>query len=217
MRRKDKYGDCLPAGKAGEMGTPYPASRIPKQYGFTLIELLIVIVIISIIASAIYATLSNGIRIWQRINQKTSGEDLAFFLDRFASDIRNCRKFTGINLTGELQEVAFASLVNSSRLGFRSIGEIRYVYNSEEGQLNRQALDFSHIANSQEGVHSCVLKNIRAFSFKYYLYDDKEKNYFWAEDFNQEGVPLALQLELEFTDDAKKIIRTYDLPIAQRF
>ena len=67
-----------------------------QKRGFTLIELCLVSLIASVIGLAVYFTFSNGMRIWQRANQKVVEEDLSIFFDRFALDVRSCLKFSGL-------------------------------------------------------------------------------------------------------------------------
>ena len=53
-----------------------PYTKKKNRLGFTLVELFLVSVILSIISLAIYSTLNNGIKIWQKINIETPGEGL---------------------------------------------------------------------------------------------------------------------------------------------
>ena len=185
--------------------------------GFTLVELLISSVVISVIALAAYFSLAAGIRIWQRVNQKAEYEDLAFFLDRFGSDLRNCLEFSNINFSGTKDRVSFASLLNSPRLKKRTVGEVSYIYKAQEGLLNRQERDYSHLYNQAEGFVKIALTDIKSLEFKFYVYDEMEKKYLWLEEFDRDDLPSAVRLELELEGGWEKVVRTFNIPLKQEF
>lgn len=188
-----------------------------KNNGFTLIELLISSVVVSVIALAAYFSLAAGIRIWQRVNQKAEYEDLAFFLDRLGSDLRNCLEFSTLNFSGEKDRVSFAALLNSPRLKKRTVGELSYIYQAQEGALSRQERDYSHLYNQGEGIVRTALTDIKSLEFRFYVYDDEQKKYFWLEEFDRDGLPLAVRLELELNGGREKIVRTFNIPLKQAF
>ena len=188
-----------------------------KNSGFTLVELLISSVVISVIALAAYFGLAAGIRIWQRVNQKAEYEDLAFFLDRFGSDLRNCLEFSRLNFSGEKDRVSFAALLNSPRLNKRTVGELSYIYEAQKGVLNRQERDYSHLYNQDEGIVRTALTDIKSLEFKFYVYDKAEKKYLWLEEFDRAGLPLAVRMDLELEGGWEKVVQTFNIPLKQEF
>lgn len=181
--------------------------------GFTLIELLIVSGIMSVIALSLYSTLSSGLKIWQRITHSVEEEDINLFLGKLGNEIRNMVNFSGLTFSGGKDTLSFNTIVTSQRLMFSSIGQIRYSYDSGAGIVQREQKDFSHIFNNEEGVLKVVLTGIKAVRFSYYLYDEKEKKYFWVNEYASNKLPLAVKLELELNED-KKIIKTVSIPIS---
>jgi len=183
--------------------------------GFTLIEMLIVTAILSVVALAIYATLNNGIKVWQRVNSQSPEEDLNIFFDKFSLDLRNSFKFTGINFIGTIEKVEFSTLVNSPRLQKRTVGKLIYVYEPQNQILNRYQVDFAGVYSGEAGLVQQSLKNVRALKFQYYLYDKQNKVYLWQDDWSKESLPLAVRVELEFDNGAeiKKFTKTIGIPI----
>jgi hypothetical protein len=173
-------------------------------------------VIISVVALAVYATLNNGLKIWQRINQVLPEEDLDIFFDRFALDLRNTFKFTGIAFLGKEDRLQFATLVNSPRLQATTVGELIYSYDDEAKALNREQRDFSQIYTENNGVIQQLISNIKSFKFLYYVYDVGKKEYLWQEESSKEDLPLAVRMELELLhgNKTKKITRTVGIPVS---
>ncbi len=190
---------------------------LKRNSGFTLIELLISSVVISVIALAGYFSLAAGIRVWQRVNQKAEYEDLAFFFDRFGYDLRNCLEFSTIDFSGSKDRIYFAALLNSPRLKKRTVGEVSYLYQPREGFLSRQERDYSHLYNEEEGLARIALARIKSLEFKFYIYDQAEKKYLWLEEFDRDGLPLAVRIELELEGGGEKVARTFSVPFKREF
>lgn len=208
-------------------------NQLISDRGFTLIEMLIVTAILSVVALAIYATLNNGIKIWQKVNRQLPEEDLNIFFDKFTLDIRNTFKFTGINFSGTIEKVEFPTLVNPVRdygesgkrydvsngvnspgLQKRTIGKVIYFYDDESKIISREQKDFSQVYSDEKGAIRESLRNVRALKFQYYLYDEQKKECLWQDEWSKEGLPLAVKMELEFDDGAeiKKFTKTVAIP-----
>lgn len=184
------------------------------KLGFTLLEMLVVVVILSLVALAIYAILNNGIKIWQKANRQLPEEDLNIFFDRVSLDIRNAFKFSGINFSGTTDKLEFSTLVNSPKLKKRTVGRVIYAYEPDAGVLSRSEQDFVDIYASNNNAVWQKLINAKALKFEYYFYDEQNKTYFWQDEYNKESLPLAVRLELEFDNGAgiKKFTKTISIP-----
>lgn len=183
--------------------------------GLTLIELILVTAILSVVSLAIYSTFNNGLRIWQRINKQLPEEDLNIFFDRFGYDLRNLLQFNGINFSGTEDRLAFATIVNSRRLQKRTVGEIIYFYDSQAEILKREERDFPQVFSGDEGPIAQSLTGVQSLRFKYYIYDTNKKEYLWQDQGPEEGIPLAVRMELEFKDGTQthKFTKTVNIPV----
>lgn len=183
--------------------------------GFTLIEILIVTVMLSIVSLAIYATFTSGIKIWQRVNQVIPEEDLVIFFDKFAADLRNSFKFSNISFSGEVDSLEFATRINSPAFNKITVGKMVYSYAPGPKILNREQQDFSQVYTEQEGTIQQSLRNIISLKFQYYAYDAEIKAYFWQDEWEQEELPLAVKVELEydFGRQTDKFTRTVSIPV----
>jgi len=183
--------------------------------GLTLIELILVTAILSVVSLAIYSTFNNGLRIWQRINKQLPEEDLNIFFDRFGYDLRNLLQFNGISFSGTEYRLAFATIVNSSRLQKRTVGEIIYFYDSQAEILKREERDFPQVFSGDEGPIAQSLTGVQSLRFQYYIYDTNKKEYLWQDQGPEEGIPLAVRMELEFKDGTQthKFTKTVNIPV----
>lgn len=184
--------------------------------GMTLIELLITMTILSVISLAIYASLNSGLKIWKRINQQLTHEDLDIFFDRFGHDLRNCARFTGLTFTGTQERVEFPTILPSPRFGSDVIGRVAYAYDPQAKTLTRVQQDFSQIHSGEESSKIQPVPDLGLVKFHYYVYDKQTKEYSWREDFLEEDFPLAVRIELELGDgsQAQSFTRTVSIPIS---
>lgn len=200
-----------------ELRTPDSELRTPNsRLAFTLIELLIVSVMIPVIAFAVYSSFDNGIKIWQRINKEIPGEDLNIFFDKFATDLRNSFKSSGIKFSGKKNEVGFASIVNSKRMEKITIGEVIYSYDDKNSAVFREQKDFSHVYSGKNAAIRQLLKNVKSLRFQYYFYDAQNKEYLWQDEWSKDGLPFSVRVELEIEQASRinKFIRTIDIPVS---
>lgn len=187
-----------------------------RNRSFTLIELIIVTAMLSIISLALYSTFSNGIKIWQKINQDIPAEDVNIFFEKFTSDLRNSLKIAGISFVGGEDEIEFATLVNSKKLQKTTIGEIKYKFNSGEGEIIRQKMDYSDVYNGEDGMREALLQKVKSMKFQYYCYDTEKQRYLWQGEWVKQGLPLAVRVEVELKNDgqASKFTKTVNIPVS---
>ena len=139
------------------------AQSAKRIKAFTLIEMLVVVVMFSLVALAVASTLNNGIKIWQRLNQKTGQEDINIFFERIAWELRNSFEFDTIGFQGSKDRVNFAALVStpgSIKAQETGIGEITYFYDSAKKRLNRQIRSYSQIYKGNIGTEQDLLKDL---------------------------------------------------------
>ena len=183
--------------------------------GFTFLELLIVSAILSVVSLAIFASLNSGIKIWQKVNTQLFEEDVDIFFDKFARDLRNSLEFTGINFSGEDEQMEFAAVGYNPKLKITTVGRVVYFYNPDKGTLERQQKGFIESFFDSTEMTAQLLKDIKSLKFKYYQFDEKKKDYLWQEAY-QAGRPLpaAVRIEIMFEDRPQDEIftKTVDIP-----
>ncbi|MFH1678016.1 MAG: type II secretion system protein GspJ [Candidatus Omnitrophota bacterium] len=189
-----------------------------SKNGFTFIEMVIVMSMFSLIGMTIYITLSNGIKIWQRLNQTAAQEDINIFFDRISRELGNTFEFSAVSFQGGEDRISFVNLLSASGLNQEEagIGEVSYTYNKTNRYLTREERDYSQIYKGDSGDVKELLKDIDSLGFSYYFYDEEEKEYYWQEQWQGKDFPLAVKIELEFAygRQLRKIVRTVDIPVA---
>ena len=182
---------------------------------FTLIEMLVVVSMVFFVSLAVYATLSAGLRIWKRINVNTPGENISIFFEKFTSDLKNTVKFSSLSFSGAEDSFEFVSLVESHRIGNKTIGKIVYSFNNSSRSLKRYEKDIAHIFREEPGIEHNALSDIRAVRFYYYHYDKENDYYTWEDEWGLESIPLAIRLELTMgTENAsEKFTKTVSIPV----
>ena len=191
-------------------------SNNPNNPGMTLIELLGTMTILSVISTAIYASLNSGLKIWKRTNQPMAHEDLDIFFDRFGHDLRNYTRFTNIPFTGTPERMEFPTIVNNPRWVGDVVGRISYVYNPQAKILTRVQQDFSQIYSGEESSKAQPIPDLGSVKFRYYVYNKETKEYSWHEDFLEGDFPTAVRIELELGNgpQTQSFTRTVSIPIA---
>lgn len=192
------------------------SNRARAKSGLTLIEMLVVMVILSVISLALYATFNNGVKVWQRVSKQIPEADVSIAFEKFGIDIRNCLKFGSINFNGAEDGLRLAALVDSPGLNSRSVGEITYFYDKDKRTLNRELRDYSQIYTAEDGSTEKLLANVSALKFQYYLYIKERKEYIWENEWARPDLPLAVRLELDFDNGSQvnKFIKTVSIPVS---
>jgi hypothetical protein len=174
----------------------------------------------SIIGLAIFTTLNNGIKIWQRLNQTVGQEDINIFFERIARELRNTFAFNTIRFSGENHQIAFATFLTApgvSQPQQSGIGQVVYYYDRANKQLIKEQRNYSQLYKGDSGAKQELLKQINSLEFSYYYYDQESREYLWLPVWQDDYVPQAVRIKLEFDDgkQLKNITRSIDLPLAQ--
>jgi len=189
--------------------------KASSKNSFTLIELLLVVVFLSVVSLAMYAVLNNGLKIWQRVNQRLPQEDAFIFFDKFSRDLRNSFKFSAVRFSGRETSLEFATVINSPRLQKTTVGKVSYFYNQQAQVFSRQQDDYSQLCDGGGGSLVQSLNNIKSVKFYYCIFDVETKQHIWYEEWTKEDMPLAVRIELEIEDGSqiRKFVYTVGIPV----
>lgn len=187
-----------------------------RNRGFTLVEMMLVAMMLAVVSLAIYNVLSNGVKIWQRIHKSITAEDVDIFFEKFTSDVRNSARFKTIRFFGDGENLGFATLVNSTSLAKRIVGEVRYSFNPYSWKVRRERRDYSQLYLGERGSSQELLTNAKALKFRYYAYDVEKKEYVWQDEWQKENLPLAVRVEVGIKNDNEQAdiyTRTVSMPV----
>jgi len=176
---------------------------------FTLIEVLVTAVIASIIFVALFGAFSSGVRLWRRLSARMAGEQFALFCERFHTDLGGCFDYSVIPFAGGEQELAFCSLVASPGKPLKGIGRVTYAFAGDA--VTRRADDYAGVYADRDGSGRAVLGGLKEFSLDYYFLDSLKKEFRWAQEWVEKGLPLAVRMRAEF-NDGRVFKRTFAIP-----
>ncbi|MFH1094238.1 MAG: type II secretion system protein GspJ [Candidatus Omnitrophota bacterium] len=165
--------------------------------GLTFIELLLATVMISILSIALYGVLSNGITIWQKVNQETPQIDINIFAQKLETELRNCVYFKKIPFTGQGNMLSFPSLVNTAvgENGFsQGIGEVTYSFDEQEKAIKREYTDYSFLNSLKSPEQRVLVNNIQELRFAYYFFSKDKQQFFWSDSWPPPDVKEYLSI-----------------------
>jgi len=175
--------------------------------GFTLVEMLLSISLIAVLGLVVYSCLSGGLRIWQRVNTPSIGEDVNIFFEKLSVDMYNSFPYKDIEFIGNAEGFQCASIVttDSANPGLaHGVGEVSYFYDKENQAIIRRKKNLSDIFREKNGAEQKMIGNITAGLFQYYYYDPRAKEYFWVEEWKKgSGIPIALASKIDINYGGK--------------
>lgn len=196
--------------------------------GFTFVEILLVMTLLSVIGLSMYATFTNGINFWLRINEKQAAEDIVVFFEKISHDLRNSFRYTGIDFRGRDDKVSFPIIgeFQGKRGKVEGIGRVEYFFDAGSDSVKTRQSNYSQVYKDKTGPERELVTDIESLSFRYYYYDPALKQYLWEsswqekEDDERFGIvqekklPLSVKIIVEFKDgrEIRKFQRTVFIP-----
>lgn len=156
--------------------------RISRK-AFTLIEILLVAALFAILGLAAFTCLSNGLKLWQRAGSLASGEDIAMFMDRFSSDVRNAFSYSQIPFQGGEMKMVSATLVwtpvdrRSVRAddGYETqIGAVEYSFDFDKKAILRRQANYSEALREEWGEPQVVVAGVESLQLRYFYEGQKD-------------------------------------------
>lgn len=183
-----------------------PPSKISlvSKAGFTLIELLLAALLVPLVAFAVYANFNSGIKIWQRLQQQTSVEDLNIFSQKTMKRFEGAINYAGINFEGDENSVTFPALIETEEKlgGNRAIGRIRIYYDPKERSIKALQENISQVYRGNGTVAQTLLARVDSMKISYFAENKQDKTFQWFESWvnRPSELPVAVRLEFEFAD-----------------
>ena len=181
-----------------------------KKSGFTLVEMLLATVMATVIAVATYGMLSNGIKVWQTVNQKISRIDIGLFFEKIELDLKNCLVHKNIYFSGSQNTVYFPVVAQGTAVDgslYKSLGQVMYFYDPVQKTINRNYKNYQQLFSGKKGQSRPLVTGVESLIFEYYFYDAEKKDFFWSINWpvsEQKSVfPLALRLTMMLDIDGR--------------
>ena len=189
--------------------------------GMTLMEILIVMSLLALVSLAIYHSLSNGIRVWERNRELVVEEDVVIFFDKLTQDLRNTYFYSKINFKGDEFRFSFPTIVytpadkrsNIPEGEFiEQMGRVEYYYDFNDNTLYRRQANYSQALNERFGRPRALVTSVDRIKFRYHYITDEEEIYTPE---ILDVLPSGVEVEVEFSDNqGQKMMRKFvDIPI----
>lgn len=133
-----------------------------------MIELLVATMILGVLAAAISACLSGGMRAWESVQNFNSLElNILPPLQSLEKELRNSIGFYEIDFAGDEQGIQFAALVPAGDVPGSPlrIGTVRYFYDSTREVLLRKAWQYQE---DEPDDHEIVMSGLSDVGFEYF-------------------------------------------------
>lgn len=178
------------------------------RLGFTLIEILMVTSLMAVLGLAIYRSVINGLKIWERNSLDSNAEDVAIFLDKIAYDLRNTLRHSSVPMFGNATAVSFSTMVRTLEderkratisviTYIDQIGRVEYYYDEVRGSLMRRQANYSQALDRTFGEGRELVKSIRGLQFSYFLPGDGGPQ---GRETIQGEVPYAVKVSVTFLE-----------------
>jgi prepilin-type N-terminal cleavage/methylation domain-containing protein len=197
-----------------------------KCSGLTFIEMLLATAMVSVIAVAVYGMISNGIKVWEVVNQESPQIDASLLFERMSLDLENGVCFKGIDFIGLENSFSFACITKTlkSGQGFnKGIGQVKYSFDAQSKSVKRGYIDYEQLFALKQPEARNLIGNVNNVLFNYYYFDQQKKTFIWSNIWPPEAytgqdkraLPLAVQISMVLESEKALIkkIKTLNIPI----
>ena len=177
-----------------------------SRKSFTLIELLLVVSMLSMVSLALFNTMANGLKIWDRSRKFVVEEDAAIFFDKIGYDLRNCFAYSKIPFVGKENRIRFATRVRNTREDvnqwIEKMGAVEYYFDFASKKLYRRQASYGQAINGNFTEERDLLKAIDSVKFSYYY--AQENQLAVNNQITESMIPEAIGIEIEFWEGGFK-------------
>ena len=193
-----------------------PRNDTRGNRGMTLLEILLVTALISMVSLAIYNSLANGLKVWERVQGVVVEEDAMIVFEKITNDLRNSLIFSLIKFEGHEYRFSFPTIVHTPadtalRLEdgeyMDQIGQVEYYFDLTNRGFYRRQANYSQALQYQFGPPQLLIKGVESVKFRYYYLTDKEEI---VSDSSVEVFPSTVEIEITISDkDGPKTLRKF--------
>ena len=196
--------------------------NIISNRAFTLIEILLVLSLLSMISIAVFRTLANGLKIWDKRSKSAMQEDVLIFFEKINVDLQNTVTYSKIPFEGKRQRISFASVIKipvDERIRSEKdeytdqIGRVEYDFDKSQKALYRRQANYSQALKNKFGPKRLLVQGLSSVEFVYGY--KKGNSYFLFEEAQEGGIPAMIRVKLHFLDghEEKDTMRFMVIPV----
>jgi len=200
--------------------------EMQKKSGFTFIEMMLVTAMVGVIAIALYGMISNGLKVWEVVNQETPQLNSTVLFEKMTMDLENGVFFKDIAFIGDENSCSFSCISRTAKAEngfFNGVGKVRYFYDNSNKSFKRQYVDYNQFSALKQPDGRILIGNISKILLNYYFFDEQKKVFLWSnvwppesyESENKKSWPLALRANIVFEIEERILqkVKTFNIPI----
>ncbi len=191
-----------------------------RRHGFTLMETLLVAGLIAMTGLALYQTVDNGIRLWERSQDVLLSEDAMLFLDRLTQDLHNTLDYAFLPFDGKSSRVQIPTVIETppdpvshmkTEMNVSQPGTVEYRFDEGTRSIVRSQINYGRSVKHLSGEARALLSDVVSLKFTY-LYNDGGG---WQEKQSVGYIPAAVTVDLEFksVNGIESMRRTIWIPV----
>lgn len=187
--------------------------RSHNAKGFTLVEVILSAVLVALLGGAIYLTLSQGVRIWNRAAKNRPEIDIYMGFEKLTDDLRNALKYSTGKFKGSIDSLEFYT--QNSTSGVPGPMQVSYLFDRNKKQVKRTKLDYRQILNTvQTPSEEVIMQGITDATFSYY-FSDRSMVGSWKNFWDTLCIPEAVRVSVSYKDQnqLRKATRTVIVPV----
>lgn len=205
---------------------PFFGSLLPTRprkfrHGMTLIEVLLVSGLLSLVALAIYQSLSLGMKVWDRSRGAMIEQDIVLAFDQLTQDFHNAVYFSRWPPRGDESSLQFTALVDWPEKNYETeegvaavqqMARVTYEYDSLGRVFRRSGQDYGQAFREVDGKSRNLLENVRKVSFRYFYVTGGGET---VSERVLETLPSLVEVEVVFADPLgeRRIKKLIDFPV----
>jgi hypothetical protein len=165
-------------------------------------EILLVSSLVAMVSLALFGTLNNALKIWQRARKTVLEQDIVVFFDKISGDLHNAVAISTLPFEGSVDRMQLPTMVfmEMDSSGSRASegwgdqpGRVQYRFDSLKGVVVYSRANYSQASAGVFGLEEVLLTGIDRISFEY-LYASTEMT-------GAGGLPAGVDIEVAFQDD----------------
>lgn len=200
-------------------------NRSGPSCAFTIVEMTLVVSLMAMVGLAVYQSITNGLKVWQRAGKMSYEEDLAVFFDKLSTDIHNTFVFAKLPFQGKESVLSFPTIIRTAadskgtskaEVYVEQLGAVQYRFDPLTKTLVYAQANYSQSLKEKFGRPRVLLTSVYSLAFSYLTRKEGKtvKELRW-----EEGVPEAVIVELKVLDErgeVRTMEKIINVPIVSR-
>ena len=192
----------------GSYACRQPSAFSLQPSAFTLVEMLITTSLMTLVAGAIIAVLSGGLRVWSRASQYGVGQQASLItFEQLRKEVQNHRHFALVPFKGAYDAFEFPSAgqLTPDPETPQEIGRLGYYLDSRQHTLCRSFAPY-RLTRHLDLADRCeaVLHDVQRLRFEYFGVPEGQGDANWSGSWESAAAPSAVKVSMMVGPDPQR-------------